>query len=56
MHEKKLTIIVPTYNRSKSLNALLQLLRDDTLNLINEIAVLVSDNASTDDTLSLIHI
>lgn len=50
MHEKKLTIIVPTYNRSKSLNALLQLLRDDTLNLINEIAVLVSDNASTDDT------
>lgn len=51
---KFLTIIVPTYNRSGTLRQLLTCLREETLSLRDRIDVIVSDNASTDDTESIV--
>ena len=45
-----LTIAVPTYNRAVSLRLLLDSLRTELAGLDGEVRVLVSDNASTDDT------
>lgn len=48
--EPLLTIAVPTYNRSRHLAYLLRTLECELLGLHADVAVLVSDNASTDDT------
>ena len=45
-----LTIAIPTYNRSKFLRRLLELLASEVKGLENEVELLVSDNASTDET------
>ncbi|OYW05640.1 MAG: hypothetical protein B7X11_01765 [Acidobacteria bacterium 37-65-4] len=45
-----LTIAVPTYNRAKFLRRLLELLASEMKGLENEVELLVSDNASTDET------
>lgn len=45
--EKELTIAIPTYNRSILLNRLLSYLESE---LTEEVEVIVSDNASSDDT------
>jgi abequosyltransferase len=50
MPEPVLTIIIPTYNRSKNLRILLRVLREETSGLRDDVAVIVSDNASPDDT------
>lgn len=44
-----LTILVPTYNRAANLAILLQALKED-IGLLDTVSVLVSDNASTDQT------
>lgn len=54
MAEGLLTIIVPTYNRSSNLEMLLRVLREETVSLSNEVRVIVSDNASTDETPAVI--
>lgn len=48
--DKLLTIIVPTYNRAKLVERLLLALKQELLGLEDEVTVLVSDNASTDQT------
>lgn len=50
MPDPLLTIIVPTYNRSTNLDLLLRTLREETAFLADEVVVLVSDNASQDNT------
>ncbi len=45
-----LTIGIPTYNRAKFLRRLLEQLRAELAGLDGQVEVLVSDNASTDDT------
>ena len=45
-----LTIGIPTYNRAKFLRRLLEQLRTELAGLDGQVEVLVSDNASTDDT------
>lgn len=45
-----LTIIVPTYNRSTNLDLLLRTLREETVSLADDVVILVSDNASQDNT------
>ncbi|MEP7098984.1 MAG: glycosyltransferase family 2 protein [Burkholderiales bacterium] len=47
---KLLTIAIPTYNRAANLELLLRCLRTEVSALKNEVTVLVSDNASSDDT------
>ncbi len=49
-----LTIIVPTYNRAPLVGRLLRMLRDEVRDLEGVVTVLVSDNASTDDTADVI--
>ncbi|MFH1062513.1 MAG: glycosyltransferase family 2 protein [Candidatus Omnitrophota bacterium] len=50
-----LSIAIPTYNRANKLKRLLELLQDQirAANLVDQIEVLVSDNASIDDTYDL---
>ena len=48
-HQMLLTILVPTYNRAANLALLLQTLRQE-IGLLDTVCVLVSDNASTDQT------
>ena len=55
MSDALLTIVVPTYNRAAYLQRLLQTLRTELDGLHDEVQVLVSDNASTDHTSSLLH-
>lgn len=50
MSQPQLTIIIPTYNRSANLDLLLRSLREEMALLSDDVVVLVSDNASTDDT------
>ena len=54
MSTPRLTIIVPTYNRCNSLELLLRSLADEVRPLGSEVEVYVSDNASTDDTSSMV--
>nr|WP_315236342.1 glycosyltransferase [uncultured Limnohabitans sp.] len=54
MSTPRLTIIVPTYNRCDSLELLLRSLADEVRPLGSEVEVYVSDNASTDDTPSVV--
>jgi abequosyltransferase len=49
-----LTITIPTYNRSRHLAFLLRTLEHELCGLEDKVRVLVSDNASTDDTPSVI--
>lgn len=49
-----LTIAIPTYNRSKNINKLLDLLYNETVNYRNSIKVIVSNNNSTDDTIDIL--
>ena len=49
MSRPLLTILVPTYNRAANLALLLQTLREE-IGLLDTVRVLVSDNASTDET------
>src|ERR1700761_1591163 len=48
-----LTIVVPTYNRRDNLALLLRALQPELAPLRESVAVLVSDNASTDGTQAL---
>lgn len=45
-----LTIIVPTYKRSANLEILLRTLREETVSVIDDVVVYVSDNCSPDGT------
>jgi len=54
MDSPKLTIIVPTFNRCNSLELLLCCLKSDLQPFGNDVAVYVSDNASTDATSSVL--
>jgi glycosyltransferase involved in cell wall biosynthesis len=45
-----LTILIPTYNRSKNLQILLRSLREELRPVWNDVVVYVSDNHSPDDT------
>ncbi len=47
---KILTIAIPTYNRARHIGVLLDLLKQDLRGLESEVEVLVSDNASSDET------
>lgn len=49
-----LTISIPTYNRAKNLDFLLGVLEKQLRGLEDKVAVYVSDNASTDDTPSVV--
>lgn len=51
---EKLTIIIPTYNRSEALRLLLTTLKQETEGLDSEVCVYVSDNCSTDNTSEVI--
>lgn len=53
---KKLTIAIPTWNRASRLNIFLKQLLDyiESSKFTSEVEVLVSDNASTDDTRTII--
>ncbi len=53
--DKLLTIIVPTYNRATLVERLLLGLKLELLGLEDEVAVLVSDNASTDQTAQIVN-
>lgn len=50
-----LTIAIPTYNRARHLATLLQCLHDQVSAVGEAVQVLVSDNASTDETAELLH-
>ena len=50
-----MTIIVPTYNRASSLALLLSTLRSELAGLESEVTVMVSDNASFDNTSEVTH-
>jgi glycosyltransferase involved in cell wall biosynthesis len=52
IHQPLLTICIPTFNRCVSLSLLLLTLREELQGLQNQVEVLVSDNASTDETAS----
>lgn len=49
-----LTIIVPTFNRSANLAILLRSLREEISFVSGDVAVIVSDNASSDDTQAVV--
>jgi abequosyltransferase len=49
-----LTIVVPTYKRSAHLANLLHALREEIVNVENDVVVYVSDNCSPDDTSEII--
>ena len=51
-----LTIAIPTFNRANKLRRLLNAINDEILTsqLQDRIAVMVSDNASTDDTSKMV--
>jgi glycosyltransferase involved in cell wall biosynthesis len=50
-----LTIIVPTYNRSRCLEVLLRTLHQEVASLKDEVTVMVLDNCSDDDTHNVIN-
>ena len=50
MRQKLLTIIVPTYNRARSLALLLDTLRHEIAPVDDSVDIVVGDNASTDGT------
>jgi len=49
-----LTISIPTYNRSRHLACLLTILERELRGIEDQVLVLISDNASTDDTRSVV--
>ena len=51
-----LSICIPTYNRSKYLKELLDVIHKQSIDFAEEVEVVISDNASTDDTSSVIDI
>lgn len=54
MARKLLSITIPTYNRAKYLDLCLAQIKKNLVGFEDEIEVLVSDNASTDDTAAII--
>jgi glycosyltransferase involved in cell wall biosynthesis len=54
MSKPILTILIPTYNRSRNLDLLLRTLREEISCLADEVVVFVSDNASSDDTAAVV--
>lgn len=50
----KLTLAIPTYNRARYLDVLLTSIADQAQPHLNELEIIVSDNASTDDTSAVI--
>jgi abequosyltransferase len=54
MNATSLTIAIPTYNRSKYLDFLLSVLAREVKDLGGRVRVFVSDNASSDDTSSVV--
>lgn len=54
MNQPLLTIAIPTYNRAVWLDCTLDILRREVLGFGDQIEVLVSNNASTDDTAAII--
>lgn len=50
MGEKILTIAIPTYNRAETLRLLLNILLDELEGLKDSVEVIISDNASSDQT------
>lgn len=51
---KIISICIPTYNRAKALDRLLQKINDEIKNIENFVEVCISDNGSTDDTQQII--
>lgn len=51
---KLLTVAIPTYNRSSSLRAMLDLLTEDIREFKNDVEIIISDNCSTDNTSQVI--
>ena len=55
MSQLQLSILIPTYNRAKYLEHLLNFIKDEIYNLDCSYEILLSNNASTDNTQSLIN-
>ncbi len=50
----KLTLAIPTYNRARYLDVLLRSIANQAMPSLSDVEIVISDNASTDDTLQVV--